>query len=330
MSHTIQKMYAEKPSIGTSFLDSEKAGKSSGQQVLLPQQVQLPSLIPRQRKEKITTIVCNSRERNVISYPTTNRFRWRLRRDLKDILSIRLVGGSIPANLYNINTGWNKFTFVENSKLFTITLNPGKYDEISLAIELKRALNNSALANVYDVVYSITTFKLTIIRKSGTYNFSLLFGSGTYIDQFDDYTGAVDTLSNDYLSEIRTPARILGFITQDYVSNTSGVIIAPNPIDIAWFLNKVFLHINVDTSLELNRIEVARGTHDPYAIVYLDEVKDGIKHLNKETDYPVIEFSPAPLSRLSLLEISLRDEFYRLLDTQNKEFTLLLEISYLE
>jgi hypothetical protein len=157
----------------------------------------------------------------------------------------------------------------------------------------------------------------------------LLFGSGNYTDQFDDYTGAVDALSNDYLSEIRSPARILGFVTQDY-SSTAGTIIAPNPVDIAWFLNKIFLHINVDTALELNRVEVARGAHDPYTIIYLDEVKDSVKHLNKETDYPMIEFSPAPLSRLSLLEISLRDEFYKLLDIQNKEFTLVLEITYLE
>jgi hypothetical protein len=190
-------------------------------------------------------------------------------------------------------------------------------------------LNASGLANVYGVTYSATTLKLTIKRTSGTYNFSLLFQSGQYTDQFDDYRGAPDNLSNDYLNEIRTPARLLGFVSNDYASS-AGVIVAPNPIDTAWFLNKVFLHINVDTALELNRLEIARGTHDPYTVIYLDDVKDGNKYLNKETDYPVLEFIPAPLSRLSLLEISLRDEFYRILDTQNKEFTLMLEITFLE
>ena len=95
-------------------------------------------------------------------------------------------------------------------------------------------------------------------------------------------------------------------------------------------LNKLFLHINTETDKEFNRIEVAKGPHDPYTIIYLDEVKDGVKFLNKETDYPIIEFSPAPLSRLSLLEISIRDEFYKLQDLQNKEFTLLFEITFLE
>jgi len=315
--------YTEKKSIGTEFLDNQPTGKSSGQQVLLPESTR------RNRVSRLVTINVNSRERNVVSYPNTNQFRWRLKRDLKNIQSIRLIGGTVPADYYNINTGWNKFSLLENSITYTITLNTGKYDGASLAAELKRALNSAGLMNSYDVSISSTTNKITIKRVSGIFTFSFLFGTGTYVDKFDDFTGAVDNLTNDYLTSIGSPARILGFVSVDY-SDTSGTLIAPNPIDTAWFLNKVFLHINVDTALELNRVEVARGAHDPYTIIYLDEVKDGSKHLNKETDYPVIEFSPAPLSRISLLEISLRDEFYKLLDTQNKEFTLIFEITFLE
>jgi hypothetical protein len=323
------KAYTNSQSIGTREIESQKNGTSSGQQILLPQQIIKPAIGPKQRKEKIVTILCNSRERNVVSYPNPNQFRWRLRRDLKNITSIRLIGGNLPANFYNINTDWNKFSFLENTTKYIITLNPGLYDGSSIATELARALNNSGLSNVYSVTYSTTTLKLTIRRTSGTYNFSFLFQTGEYTDQFDDFTGVVDNLSNDYLSEIRTPARLLGFVTADYAS-TSGSIVAPNPVDTSWFLNKIFLHINVNTSLELNRIEVARGTHDPYTVIYIDNIRDGNKYLNRETDYPALEFSPAPLARLSLLELSLRDEFYRLLDTQNKEFTLVLEITFLE
>ena len=323
------RAYTETPSLGTQFLNSQKVGKASGQTILLPQQTLPPMIKGKPRKEKTLTILCNSRERNIVSYPNSNNFRWRLRRDIKEILNIRLIGGSIPANFYNINSDWNKFSFYENTTTYIITLNPGNYDGSSIAIELKRALNNSGLSNVYDVTYSTTSMKLTIKRSSGTYAFSLLFQSGSYVDNFDDFTGAVDNLTNDYVSKINSPARMLGFVTQDYAA-VSSILVAPNPVDPAWFLNKVFLHINVDTALELNRIEVARGAHDPYAVLYLDSVKDSVKYLNKETDYPLLEFSPAPLSRLSLLEISLRDEFYRLLDTQNKEFTLLFEIVHLE
>ena len=329
MSNTIERMVGPDKSIGTKFLDSQKPGKSSGQQILLPSQ-NPPPQINRPRKEKVTTILCNSRERNVVSYPNVNRFRWRLRRDLKDITSIRLIGGNVPGNLYNINEGWQKFSFLENTNVFTATLNRGLYDGSSLAIEVARALNAiTGIANVYTCTYSTTTMALTIKRISGIYDFALLFQSGQYTDSFDDFSGVVDNLTNDYLSNIGCPARLMGFVTQDY-DDVNGTIIAPNPIDTAWFLNKIFLHINTETDKEFNRVEIARGPHDPYTIIYLDELQNGIKHLNKETDYPIIEFSPAPLSRLSLLEISMRDEFYRLLDLNNKEFTLLLEITYLE
>lgn len=317
------KAYTEEKSIGTKFLNSQPTGKSSGQEVLLPKETQ------RNRVSRLTTICVNSRERNVVTNPNANQFRWRLKRDLKNIQSIRLIGGTLPGDYYNINTGWNKFSFLENTTTYTITLNPGKYDGSSAATELKRALNVSGLANSYDVTFGATTNKLTIKRISGSYSFSLLFGTGIYLDTFDDYTGAVDSLTNDYLNSIGCPARMLGFVSIDY-TDTSGSLIAPNPVDTAWFLNKVYLHLNVNTSVELNRIEIARGPHDPYSILFLDDVKNGVKFLNKETDYPELEFLPAPLARLSLLEVSLRDEFYRLLDTQNKEFILIFEVTYLD
>jgi len=319
----LPKAYTEQKSIGTKFLNSQPTGKSSGQEVLLPESTR------KNRVSKVVTINVNSRERNVISYPNSNQFRWRMKRDLKNIQSIRLIGGTIPSDLYNINSGWNQFTVSENGVNYTVTLNPGKYDGASIAVELKRALNNSGLMNSYDVTFSTTTNKLTIKRLSGIFSYSFLFASGLFVDTFDDYSGAVDNLTNDYLSAINCPARLLGFVTLDY-SDTSGTLIAPNPVDTAWFLNKVFLYLNVNTDKELNRIEVARSNHDPYTIVFLDSSTNGIKFLNKETDYPELQFSPAPLARLSLLEVSLRDEFYRLIDTQNKEFMLQFEIEHLD
>ena len=322
----IPKAYTEKQSIGTLAIDSRPNGKSSGQGMILPND--LARNFSR-RQDKVTTILCNSRERNVVSYPNTNSFRWRLRRDLKDITSIRLIGGSLPANLYNINIGWNKFTLQEDGILFTVVMNPGNYDGCTLTIELERALNNLGAQNTYICTYSKTTQKITISLDTGEKSYSFLFMTGSYVDVFDDFYGAVDTLSNDYLSGIRSPARLFGFVSNDYACDASGNLISPNPVDTAWFLNKIFLHINTDTNKDLNRIEVAQGRSDPYTIIYLDDVLSGVKYLNKETDYPILEFSPAPLSRLSLLEISLRDEFNNLLDTLNKEFTLIFELTHL-
>ena len=320
------RAYTEKPSIGANEIDSTRPGKSTAQQLILPNDVARRFT---QRHEKTTTILCNSRERNVVSYPNPNSFRWRLRRDIKDITSIRLIGGNLPANLYNINVGWNIFSLLEDSSVKTVILRPGIYDGTSLATELTSALNTyGSHTNTYTVHYSSTSHKLTISAVGGL-TYSFLFKTGSYVDVFDDFYGAVDTLGNDYLSAIKSPARLLGFVSNDYACDASGNLVAPNPVDTSWFLNKIFLHINTDTNKDLNRIEIAQGRHDPYTIIYLDTVLDGMKYLNKETDYPVLEFSPAQLSRLSLLEISLRDEFDNLLDIQNKEFTLIFELTHL-
>jgi len=317
------KAYIEQPSIGTVFINKSASGKSSGQQVLLPLSTH------ENRYETVTTVCVSSRDRNISTFPNPNFFRWRFKRDLKNIQSIRLIGGSIPGKLYNINTGWNQFTFLENNIQYTCTLIPGFYEGASLATELKRALNAlSGILNTYNVVYSTTTLKLTLTRSSGTYSYTLAFQTGTYVDTFDDFRGAVDSLSNDYLSMINTPARILGFISLDY-SDTSGTIVAPYPVDVGSFTNKIYLYVNADTGNELNNIELGRGSHDPYIILYLDTDTYGTKFLNKETDYPLLQFSPTALSRISSLEISLRDEFYRLCDLGNKEFTLLFEIIHL-
>ena len=78
---------------------------TSGQQVLLPDSTKA------KRKQRTITVAVNSRDRNIGQDYNPNSFRWSFRRPLKDVLSIELVNGSIPAALYNINTGWTNFTF---------------------------------------------------------------------------------------------------------------------------------------------------------------------------------------------------------------------------
>ena len=315
------RAYTENPSIGTTNIDSSSPGKSSAQDLLLKNVV---------RKERITTVCVNSRNRNILTYPNTNLFRWRFKRPMKDILSIRLIGGAVPSKIYNITSSWNKFTILEASTKYTVLLTPGFYDTTAIATELARALNAViGIVNTYSVSYSTSTLKLTISRTSGSSTFSFLFKSGQYIDSFDVFSGQIDSMNKDYLTMINSPARLLGFLSLDYASS-SGIIISENVVDIGWFLNKIYLHINADTNNELNRIEHINGSHDPYTIIYLDSELNGIKFLNKETDYPIIVFEPAPIARLISLDISLRDEFYRVLDIGNREFSLLFEILFLE
>jgi hypothetical protein len=289
---------------------------TTGQQMLLPEGTQ------KKRTQRRVTIAVNSRDRNLTTYDNSNNFRWELRRPLKDIVSVELVDGSIPADLYNVATEWNQFTFQEGAVKWDVTLTPGQYTSAQLAAELQTRLNSlPGVINSYVVVYSDITKKISINGTGvGSPAFAFLFESGTYTDTIDSRTGAV--------MSINCPARLLGFEWWDY-SSVNNSIVAPFRADPDYCTQRVYLHINADNSIELNRVEVGAGRRDCFHIMYLD-TKEGYYGLNKETFMPVYYSSPAPISRIATLNISIRDEFYRLVDLGRHDYTLLFEITYID
>ena len=287
---------------------------TSGQQLLLP------ATTVKQRGQKTITIAVNSRDRSLSSYPYSNDFRWTLKRPLKDIVSIELLSGCVPAALYNINTGWNKFTFGENNTRETIVLTPGQYTANSLATELSTQLNTNSI-NLYTVSYSSITKKISI-NASGTATYTFYFGSGDFLDTFDTYGNCI--------TSINCPARILGFDQLDYSATGTSSIVAPHFADINYCIQRLYLHINVDNTYELNRVEVGSGRHDCFHIIYMDPlITDGYYFLNGDTYMPAYYSSPAPISRLGFFTVSLRDEFFRLVYLGNFDFTLIFEITTL-
>ena len=288
---------------------------TSGQQVLLSDSTR------SKRKQRTITVAVNSRDRNLGSDYNTNQFRWTFRRPLKDIVSIELVNGYLPADLYNINIGWNMFTFGEETTIWTVTLTPGQYTPLELAVELENRLNAlSGKANTYDVVYNPITKKMAI-QATGPKEFTFYFFTTPHKDTIDSHTGAI--------MSINSPARILGFFWQDYTSDGQ-VLVPPNRVDTDLFLKKLYLHLNADNSIELNRIELGAGRKDCFHILFLDQIVDGYYPLNKDLHTPIFYSSPAPLARMVQLNVSIRDEFYRLVDLGGHDFTLMFEITFIE
>jgi hypothetical protein len=252
----------------------------------------------------------------------TNPFRWTFRRPLKDVVSIELVNGCVPTDLYNINTGWNIFAFKEGPNDYTVTLTPGQYTATELCTELQRALNAiPGIFNTYAVTYSGITKKATIRVASGVLAFSFKFLSPPHTDTIDGTTGAIQ--------EIGCPARIFGFENWDYDS-TGGSLTPPNRMDPSLFLQRLYLHLNADNSIEFNRVEMGAGRKDCFHIMYLDQSTGGYYTLNRDTYTPIFYSSPAPIARIATLNISLRDEFYRIVDLGGHDFTLVFELTYLE
>lgn len=290
---------------------------TSGQALLLPESTR------KLRKERKVLVAVNSRDRDFGKSFSSNDFRFTLRRPLKDVVAIELVNGIVPADLYTITSNWNRFSFSEEgNQAWTVALTPGRYTGTELGTELQTRLNALAgRSNTYTVSYTGTTGKLAIVASAGTATFNFWFRSGTVTDDYDTYTGA--------LTQINTPARILGFDYFDYTSS-GGRIEAPNRTDADSFLNQIYLHLNADNGIELHRIERGAGRKDCFHILYVDEQAGQYYALNKDINTPIYYSTPAPISRIATLNVSLRDESFRLADLGNKDYTLLFEFTCLD
>jgi hypothetical protein len=300
----------------------EKAGfvsagttQSSGQQVTIAYPKR------NERREVTLLLEINSRDRNLVQYPNASEFRFRLFRPLKDIVKLQIAGGTVPGCLYNLNTGWNQFTFQEATRKWNVTIPPGRYTYETVCTKLASVLNSlSGVTNTYSVFIDATTGTLTLQRTAGVAEFAFLFLTGDYIDFYDQ---------NNTLQKINTPAKLLGFGRADY-TNTGSIITAPFVVDLEFLLNRAYVYINHDNTQDLNTIERSVGRQQPHAIVYFDELRNNYKFLNKETFEPLYCSYPAPISRIATIDISLRDEFDRCVDFNGRDFTLLLEVVYLD
>ena len=299
---------------------------SSGQHILMKDQARIKKAV------RHTTVIINSRDRNYLNYPNSNNFRHILRRPLTNVLSVELVNCTVPAFLYTIQDEWNGFMFKEGTLIKQLSLTPGFYTDSTLCTELARLLNNSGLSNTYTVVQNPITRIITITATVYVSAYSFLFFSGNPRDQLD--------LNNISYTSLNTPARQLGFGFDDYssgtdyskgnpVPTTAGVLVAVLPMDLGNFLTRMYLHIESDGK-NLDRMERGGGRKDCFHVFNVVPGTTDYINLDTLTQSSIFESKPAPLARMANLQISLRDEFDRLLNLSMREVHLTLEITHLE
>ena len=295
-------------------IPDHKGQKSSGQGILLPNSV-------KERRSRCLLVEINSRDRNIKSFPLPNTFRWRFQRPIKDVTNIQIVGGTVPSRLFTVNTGWNSFTFLEGTVRYTVTLTPGLYTMASLASQLQTQLNAiQGKNNTYLVAVDPATDRISVTLTAGSTAFSFLFSSGNFVDLYD---------LNNVLTMINSPARILGFLANDYASSALSIT-APNGMDVSLLTNRIYLYVNHDNSQDLGTIERSIGKQSPHAVLYMNTPSLDYKSFTTEVFEPLFVSKPAPIARLLTLDIALRDEYDRLVELNGRDFTLLLEIEYLE
>lgn len=287
--------------------------------------------ISPKRKTKVIYVEVNSYDRNYANYNSASEFQWTFPSALKDVIRIDIVEGSLPVPLYNVDEGWNKFTLLEDSVPRTIVLRPGFYNPSTLATELQTQLNSGS--NTFTVSISSPAKQTFSIRKTAgpATRFAFMFGSGQFIDKFDVQTVPFYSSENSGLSEVACAGRILGFASQD-VMDKDGIINAPFPPDLETMLRRIYLYLNFDATMDLTSVKRGLGRKEPSGIFYCDadSPPGTTKFLTKDSWNNSIYPGPSPISRIRLLTVSLRDQFYRSLNLNGREMTLLLEITMLE
>ena len=283
------------------------------------------------RNTKVIYVEVNSYDRNYANYKTAADFQWAFPAPLKDVIRIDIVECSLPVPLYNVDDGWNKFTILEDKVPRTITLSPGNYNATTLAAELQIQLN--AGANTFTVtVPKPSTQKFCITKTAGpATRFAFMFGSGQFTDKFDVQNTPFFSPENSGLSEVACAGRLLGFGSED-ITDSSGVINALFPPDLETMLRRMYLYLNFDATMDLTSVKRGLGRKEPSGIFYCsaDSPPGSTKFLNADTWNNSIYPGPSPISRIRLLTISLRDQFYRPLNLNGREMTLLLEVTMLE
>jgi hypothetical protein len=287
--------------------------QTSGQAVLMKERP-LAS-----RKQKTLLLELNSRDRNYLNLVKSNPFQYTLASPIKDIRSIELIGGTIPARPMNINSSNNKFTFIESGFPRTIEIPVGYYSDKAF-IEAFAVL----LSTISESEYVITKSALgnMVIMQNGVQQpFELIFFLTDTPDVIDPVNGA--------LLEQKTPALLMGFDMSDYLS-VDGAIVSPYPMNLHANLTRLYLYMNVQNSLDLSCISRGAGRRSPFAIIYMDTDVNGYKFLNKETFSPISYSLPQPIGRLTTIQVEFRDEFFQIVDFNGKDFTLLLECTVFE
>jgi hypothetical protein len=267
----------------------------------------------------------NSRDRNYTLQTASNPLKFTLARPLKDVRSIEIISGTIPAKPQNVNQYNNKFTFQEGATKWTVEIPPDYYTAEGLLVAVASAINTlPGVQNRYTFSKHTSSHKLLVITTTFSPTppqFSFLFGSGAFVDDIDRLTG--------FFTQMNTLAYMLGFDTSDYLS-ASNSLISPYPVDINTAITRLYVYINFENTQSLGSVERGAGRRTPFAIIYLDQENGGYKFLNKETLTTANYSLPQPYGRLQSLSIEFRDEFYRLINFNGKDFSLLLQLTLLE
>jgi len=104
---------------------------------------------------------------------TIDEYKFLLPHPIKKVREIRLLQSVLPNSIYQIDTGYNSFSFTDGSETKTIILSSGNYTGILLAIEITTQLNTTMTASNFIVTYNSQTNKFTTTKtEAGIWSYN--------------------------------------------------------------------------------------------------------------------------------------------------------------
>jgi hypothetical protein len=130
-------------------------------------------IAPPKRTQRTVRVELNSLDRDLGHSPLPTQFRWTFPFPVKEVREVRIVGGTLPVPFLNIDTPWNKFTFMDNQTNYTVTIPVGTYTITALLTQLQTLLNGLGGFNTYTVNQNTNTglvnFMIKWTRKHSAY-----------------------------------------------------------------------------------------------------------------------------------------------------------------
>lgn len=160
--------------------------------------------------------------------------------------TVAVVQTSIPRSAYNVPSGANSFTLIENAVEKTVSLTPGNYTKSVLISKLVSALNDA-----------------------GSFTYNITYPSGTNVDTFHlTFNVSGNTGSQPSFKFGIFMYRQLGFDKNSTYTFDSNTISSVNCIDLS-AINRVFIYSNITSENEgLLESVLSYGSNPALSIAY--------------------------------------------------------------
>lgn len=242
---------------------------------------------------KHTRIIIDSKDRNTDLFPEPNSYEIRFEDEVEDVLSAQLVSADIPLPMYLVNKYFKTLKIKITGIIYTITLDEGDFDAISLATNLTNSINKIINVN-HGFLVEYSPIKDNYIFKSPV-PFFLIF------------TDTPNPLSS-----------LLGFKKQDYISvpyddNTRPYIIQSEYKRNFNYNNYIVMSVE---QFDINKSNT-NNLHKTFAVIVKNYSDMNFADMPK-----VIKNFTPPIARLAKMKISFRDRYGNMYDFQNMDHRL--------